>query len=159
MADLAAAQRYEEAAMVRDRLSALLGAVRRHRLVEALRAADRCVVRRAGVTWIVHQARLVDVRIEGSAGGALPVDPPDAPVRDRPLARTQVDEALCLARHFEQHAAELEVVGCDGAWRFPVGADEALPRLDRRGPAAAVPQPSANGPTTAPSRSMPSAFA
>ena len=35
-------QRFEEAATTRDRLSTLLGAVRRHLLVEALRSAETC---------------------------------------------------------------------------------------------------------------------
>jgi DNA polymerase-3 subunit epsilon len=131
MADLGAMQRFEEAALVRDRLSALLGAARRHHLVEALREAGRTELRGAGVVWVVDSARLVDVRIDGSAAGALPVDAPDPPVTGRPLGRTQVDEALCLARHFEQHATTLQIVSCTGAWRFPVAFDDALPRLTR----------------------------
>jgi DNA polymerase-3 subunit epsilon len=157
MTDLAGAQRYEDAASVRDRLSALLGAARRHLLVEALREAGRCAVRRDGVTWVVHEARLVDVRLDGSAAGALPVEPPEPPVPGRPLARTQVDEALCLARHFEQHAERVQVVECEGTWRFPVAVDDELPRLDRR-PRTGQ-DASANGPTTAPSRSIPSTLA
>jgi DNA polymerase III subunit epsilon len=135
MTELAASQRFEEAALVRDRLSALLGAVRRHHLVEALRSAGRVDVRRrgpsGGIVWIVDRARLVDVRVEGSAGGALPVDPPEAPRPAGPLGRALVDEALCLARHFDQHAADVEVVACTGAWNFPLAADEAIAPLPR----------------------------
>jgi DNA polymerase-3 subunit epsilon len=132
MADLAAQQRFEEAALVRDRLSALLGAIRRHHLVESLRRAGRCEVRRGDVTWIVDGARLLDVAVVGTAGRALPVAAPE-PVSDGvPLSRTQVDEALCLARHFEKHAGSVEVVRCTGAWTFPVDVTDRLPELDRR---------------------------
>lgn len=134
MAELAAAQRYEEAAMVRDRLSALLGAVRRDRLVAALLAAGRCTVRRGDATWVVDAARLVDVTIAGTAGRALPVDPPPAPEPGRPLSRAQIDEALCLARSFDQRADSLEVLTCSGTWQFPVSASDALPRLHHDSP-------------------------
>jgi DNA polymerase-3 subunit epsilon len=133
MADLAAAQRYEEAALVRDRLSALLTAVRRQQLVTALLDGDRCTVRRDGVTWVIDRARLVDVTMSGEVGRALPVDPPDAPADGRPIRRQQVDEALCLAKYFDRHAARLDVVTCSGAWRFPLGDAAQMPRLDTRG--------------------------
>ena len=115
--------------MVRDRLSALLNAVRRHQLVAALRAADRCVVRRGDTTWVVDRARLTDTSISGAVGRALPVDAPDAPCDGRPIDRRQVDEALCLAKYFDKHAARIEVVQCSGEWRFPIDTSDQLPRL------------------------------
>ncbi len=133
MAELAASQRFEEAAMVRDRLGALLRAARRHQLVEAVRAAGRVEVRRLGrngaTTWVVDAARLTDASVTGEVGRALPVDPPDPPEHGRPLAPHQVDEALCLATFLDQHAAQLEVLACSGAWSFPVEASGELPRL------------------------------
>ena len=129
MSRLAAAQRYEEAALVRDRLSALLGAVRRHQLVEALRAADRCIVRRGDTTWVIDRGRLTDTSISGEVGRALPVDAPDAPCEGRPVDRRQVDEALCLAKYFDKHAGRIEVVQCSGEWRFPIGSTDQMPRL------------------------------
>jgi DNA polymerase-3 subunit epsilon len=98
MARLAMAQRYEEAALTRDRLSALQGAVVRTRQMGELLARGRFEVSRDGVTWVVDHARLVDVRVTGSAGGALPAAPPPAPDAGRPLPRTLADEALVLAR-------------------------------------------------------------
>ena len=132
MTDLALRQRYEEAALARDRMSALLGAVRRHRLVESLREAGRCEVRRGEVTWVVDTARLVDVRVHGVAGRALPVAPPASVEPGRPLGRTQIDEALCLARFFDKHAATIEVASCSGTWTFPIEVSDAVPKLDRR---------------------------
>jgi DNA polymerase-3 subunit epsilon len=129
MSRLAAAQRFEEAAMVRDRLSALLNAVRRHQLVAALRAADRCVVRRGDTTWVIDRARLTDTSISGAIARALPVDAPDAPGEGRPIDRKQVDEALCLAKYFDKHAHRIEVVECSGEWRFPIDTSDKLPRL------------------------------
>lgn len=141
MGQLAAAQRFEEAAIVRDRLSALLGAARRDELVRTLRTAGRVTVRRGDVVWVVDDARLVDTMLDGAVGRALPVDPCDPPVADHPLGRHHVDEALCLAKHFDRHAADLEVIACTGEWRFPISAREELPRLPRRAhePGASTP--------------------
>jgi DNA polymerase III subunit epsilon len=131
MSELAAAQRFEEAAMVRDRLRALLGAVRRQQLVESVRALDRCVVRRDGTSWVIDRARLVDVTIDGAVGRALPVGPPDPVDRDRPMTRHTVDEALVLAKYLDRHADRIEVLECSGTWSFPLLVTDELPRLDR----------------------------
>jgi DNA polymerase-3 subunit epsilon len=98
MRTLAAAQRFEEAAMARDRLSALEGAIKRTRQMEGLLARGRFETTRGDVTWVVDHARLVDVRVAGSTAGALPAAPPAAPEPGRPLPRTLADEALVLAR-------------------------------------------------------------
>jgi DNA polymerase-3 subunit epsilon len=146
MADLAATQRYEEAALVRDRLQALLAAIRRQQLVSALMAGDRCVVRRGGVSWVVDQGRLVDVSISGEVGRALPVDPPEPPAHGRPVHRHHVDEALCLAKYFDKQGSRLEVVSCTGTWGFPLTDLPTMPRLDDQsigGGAAPVSVPSA----------------
>lgn len=126
MTELAAAQRFEEAAMVRDRVSALLGAVRRQRLTDALRAADRCTVRHGDRAWVVEHGRLVDVVVTGTAGRALPVDPPDPVDVTLPLPRRHVDEVLVLAKYFDKHADRLEIVSCTGEWRFPLEAPPGL---------------------------------
>lgn len=131
MGRLAATQRYEEAALVRDRLSALLSAVRRHQLVAALRAAERCVIRRGDTTWVIDGARLIDTSMSGEAGRALPVDPPAAPAVGHPLDRRQIDEALCLAKYFDKHAHRVEVTQCSGLWLFPIPTSDEMPRLTR----------------------------
>lgn len=131
MAALAGQQRFEEAATLRDRLQALLGAVKRHRLVETLRSADRAQISVAGTTWIVEHARLVDVTREGSATKALPVEPPEAVPLGTPLSREMIDEALVLAKFFEKHA-ESTLATCTGDWDFPVAANDRIPPLARR---------------------------
>lgn len=144
MADLAAGQRFEEAALVRDRLRALLAAVRRHHLVDALRSLDRCVVRRGASTWTIDRGRLVEVVmdgvidgvIDGAAAPSLPAAPPEPMPLDRPLTRSTIDEALVLAKFLDRHAHRLDVVECSGRWTFPISVSDELPRLDRRSAAA-----------------------
>jgi DNA polymerase-3 subunit epsilon len=98
MNTLAAAQRFEEAAMVRDRISALEGAVRRTLMMNQLLGRGRFEVTDGDVTWIVDRARLIDVRVAGSTAGALPAPPPDPPEPGQPVPRLLADEALVLAR-------------------------------------------------------------
>lgn len=98
MQALAAQQRFEEAAVARDRLSALEGAITRTRQMERLVARGRFEASRGDITWVVDGARLVDVRVAGSTAGALPAPPPPAPTPGRPLPRLLADEALLLAR-------------------------------------------------------------
>jgi DNA polymerase-3 subunit epsilon len=125
MLDLAANQRFEEAATTRDRLSTLLGAVRRHLLVEALRSAERAEVSFGESTWIIDRGRLIDATRIGAPGRALPVPPPEASTAPV-LSREQIDEALCLARFCDKRADRL-VVRCSGTWAFPIG--DRLPEL------------------------------
>ncbi|MEM8619868.1 MAG: DEDD exonuclease domain-containing protein [Actinomycetota bacterium] len=125
MMQLAAEQRFEEAALARDRLDALLTALKRHRQVEALRAAGQVDVHRGDVVWHIDGARLLDVTVRGTVGRALPIEAHDAPPTDQPLPRTLIDEALCLARFIERHHATLQVK-CDGEWRFPLDHPQLL---------------------------------
>jgi DNA polymerase-3 subunit epsilon len=98
MTALAAEQRFEEAAMARDRLSALDGAVLRTRQMTDLLARGAFETTSGDITWVIDRARLVDVRVAGSTAGALPAAPPDPPTPGRPLPRSLADEALLLAR-------------------------------------------------------------
>jgi DNA polymerase-3 subunit epsilon len=125
MLDLAAGQRFEEAAITRDRLSTLLGAVRRHLLVDALRRAESAEVSVGDTTWIIDRGRLLDATRTGTPGRALPVPPPE-PCAAGVLAREQIDEALCLARFCDKRADVLAVT-CSGTWMFPIG--DRLPDL------------------------------
>jgi DNA polymerase-3 subunit epsilon len=125
MLELAAAQRFEEAAATRDRTSALLGAVRRHLLVDALCTAERAEVTYGESTWIIDRGRLIDATRTGQVGRALPVPPPEPGVA-AVLSREQIDEALCLARFCDKRAERL-AVRCSGSWTFPIG--DRLPDL------------------------------
>jgi DNA polymerase-3 subunit epsilon len=131
MMRLAHQQRFEEAAVTRDRLSALVGAAKRHHLVDALRRAGTVELSDGTSTWTIERARLIGAARVGTVARALPVpaDPPgvgptapDAAV----LSRHEIDEALCLGRFCERRAASL-TVHCTGEWRFPVS--DRLPSL------------------------------
>ncbi len=129
MIDLAAQQRFEEAASLRDRLRALIGASRRHALVETLRSAGQADITYGAVTWHVDRARLIDASVarggDGTVGRALPVRPPE-PCTAAVLPRESIDEALCLARFCDKQGTRLEVRST-GPWAFPIG--DRLPDL------------------------------
>ncbi len=128
MTRLATQHRFEEAASARDRLGALLDAVRRHALVEALRALGRAELRLDEVVWVVEDAQLVAVAPVGELALPPPVDAPPPPAPGAPLGREHIDEALCLARFIDARASRLDV-SCTGDWRFPVDVLAAVPRL------------------------------
>ncbi len=130
MARLAAEQRFEDAATMRDRIGVLLDASRRTALVGALRGAGRATIRWRDMTWVVEDARLVESVRDGTVARALPVDPPVGGAERVVLAPDQIDEALCLARFLDDHSHELQVA-CDGTWQFPVGASAEVPALVR----------------------------
>ena len=73
MMQLAHQQRFEEAASVRDRVTALVGAAKRFHLVEALRHAERAEVTYGESTWTIERGATrrcgeVGVRVAGAAG-------------------------------------------------------------------------------------------
>src|SRR5690606_29610059 len=118
-------QRFEEAAATRDRLTALVGATRRHLLIEAIRRVGRAEITLGGSTWIIDRGRLLDATKVDTISRALPVAAPE-PCTASVLARDCVDEALCLARFCDKRADRLQV-RCAGTWTFPVG--DRLPDL------------------------------
>lgn len=125
----AAQQRYEEAALTRDRLSAWLAALERRRLTEALRRAERAEIRMGSSRWLVEHARLLDATTAGEVGRSLPVPAPDPTEIERVLTVTQIDEALCLARFCNARADRL-VVTSSGPWSFPLPPAPTISRLD-----------------------------
>jgi hypothetical protein len=105
--------------------------VKRHRLIETLRAAGRVEATIDDSTWIIDRGRLIDAVRAGAASRRLPVVPPEAVPLGSPLPREAVDETLVLARFFEKHADDV-VVRCTGDWDFPVAAPDRVPKLPRR---------------------------
>jgi DNA polymerase-3 subunit epsilon len=138
MAELAGAQRFEEAAAVRDRAAAFAAAVRRQRLAESLRAAGALHVRSGAVDLHVVRGRLVasgdglPMPLAVEADGAGSAD-------DRPPGRLEIDEMLILARHLADGGRKVQLLECDGTWTSPVGraADPAPLRRDPATRAAA----------------------
>jgi DNA polymerase-3 subunit epsilon len=122
MVTLARSRRFEEAAAVRDRARALSGAVRRQRMMDALRRAGRVELRAGDVEMTIDGARLVELRAGGGLPFGLPLEPAPATSDDLPLGRQAVDEALCIARYLDRHASRVELRACSGEWSSVLAA-------------------------------------
>ena len=123
MAALAAAERFEEAADVRDRAAALAQALGRQRRTDALRRAG--VVRLAFGSDAGAEVRNgVLVRTwTGEPGLPLAVGP-EPPPPDGPLPCEVADEVGCIAGWLEAEAGRVRLEHCDGGLASVV---EALP--------------------------------
>ena len=132
IAALAADDRFEEAADVRDRADALSSALRRQRRFDQLRRARRVHIELPGHGGIaLDHGRLVHVwdaaqlpfaiADDGSAGRD-DCDPLDAPLRDplAPVPRELADELACIASWMERSAATVVVEHCDGELATPL---------------------------------------
>ncbi len=127
---LATQQRFEEAAELRDKMSALRMVLRRHHLIARLRSLDTVEVSRGEVTWRIEHGRLTDVRTPPQLVWTLGSSPPEPELDlNQPLAREAVDEALVLAKFLDRHSAQLEVTAERRHWRFPLEMSEDLARL------------------------------
>ena len=124
IAVLAAEERYEEAADVRDRAAALSAALRRQRRFDLLRRAGR-VRFQVGDAWAELDNGLL--RRCGSID-----DPPSLldndetespPVVDGPPSRNEADELLCIARWLDDNAHRISLELTTGELAEP------LPRL------------------------------
>lgn len=123
MAILAAGERYEEAADVRDRLAAFVDAHRRVRRFELLRRAGRLVVGFGARRAVFDQGRLVAT--EDVHAPSLFATPPvrAEPDGNRPTEPADADELTIVAGWLERNAHRLELEHCDR----PLAS--ALPRL------------------------------
>ncbi|MGY6500253.1 MAG: DEDD exonuclease domain-containing protein [Acidimicrobiales bacterium] len=120
MHELASAERFEEAASVRDRAAALSSAIDRRHRVEQLRRAGRVVIEVPGHggaeiihgllvrAWGPEQA---DAQLQVALPG---LDDPTGPPIDLPAARDHIDEHLCILRWIDDHRATLLVRRADG---------------------------------------------
>lgn len=137
MRALAAAERFEEAADVRDRAAALASALRRQRRFDALRRAGRVVVEVDGRS----RAELLAGRLvrtwtlgpQGLAAVPLPLDlDPAAPDHvgtsaTDPLPKALADELACVASWFDRQAHRIEVLSAEAD---PRAADLILPSFE-----------------------------
>lgn len=140
---LAAAERFEEAADVRDRAAALTHALRRQRRVDAIRRAGRVVLEIAGAGGaVLEQGRLtetfpdlpdVPAMLEPGMAASLARPPAfDLTVAptlglelDRlsplaPLARDQADELACVIAFLEAKAHRVRILHCEHDWCSPL---------------------------------------
>ncbi len=123
MTALAAADRYEEAADMRDRAAALARALTRQRLHDALRRSGRMEIE--VLAEPSRRVVLTNGRLGPDAGQLSLLDGDPDPGPDGPLPRHLVDELACVASWLEAEARSVRVVHCEGPWSFPV------PRLPR----------------------------
>jgi DNA polymerase-3 subunit epsilon len=120
MEAMASAERFEEAAELRDRAAALAGAIHRQRRLDGLRRAGRVVVELAGgVAVELDGGRLVRTW----SGDARPLPLDDVRV---PLPHQDADEVACIAGWLDKEAHRIRLVSCDGELTSPVAA---LPRF------------------------------
>ena len=137
MAALASADRYEEAADMRDRAAALARALTRQRQLDALRQAGRMELEVLGEPGASGSRRVVlsGGRLAGDVGQLSLLDGDGDgdgdPDPGRPLPRHLVDELSCVTSWLEAEASSVRVLHCEGPWSFP------LPRLPRFEPAKA----------------------
>lgn len=100
MRTLAEAERFEEAATVRERADAVTRAVHRHRRLDMMGRIDGLLVKdQAGVT------------IELGAGGSLSTG--QLFESDRPGS---LDEALCVASWLQRNADDVELLSASGTF-------------------------------------------
>jgi len=116
MLQLARAHRFEEAAGVRDRAQALAGAIRRQRMIDHLRRAERIELTIDGIRFELDHGRLLHSGPAGELSLGLPLGPPDPVPVDRSMPRDAVDETLCIARYLDSSAARVILHGCSGEW-------------------------------------------
>lgn len=109
MVVLAAAERFEEAAAVRDRAGAFVAAISRQRKLDAIERVGR-------------------LEVETSTGQRIVLDSGDgSPPRT-------LDEALCITRWLDRHADRLRVVEADGPFCTPLpGLPDFEPRPEPGG--------------------------
>jgi len=129
---LAADERFEEAADMRDRAAALSSALRRQQRFDALRRAGRVVVEVDGRSRAeLLRGRLVrtwTLTKTGIAAVPLPLDldpeapdaldaplPGDPTVPGAPLPKALADELACVAQWFDRQSHRITILQCDGS--------------------------------------------
>jgi DNA polymerase-3 subunit epsilon len=130
MGALAAAQRFEDAALVRDRLQAFTQAIGRQQLNEQLRRAGTLEVRIGDVVHHIDHGIVVETRghdalfdpLRYAATSAQVLDALHAPepptALDLPIPTAVVDEVSLVARHLTSRGALVEQ--CSGEWSSPI---------------------------------------
>ena len=129
--DLAADERYEEAADTRDRAAALSQALQRHRRFAMWRGSGRVVLSLPDGSGVeLQHGRLVHAwdAASGPPAPSLQLQPGEAPTGT--VARDEADELLCVGQWLDREAANVRLLHADGVLASP------LPRLARFEPGA-----------------------
>ena len=141
---LAASQRFEEAAEMRDRTQALVQALNRQRRCDQLRSAGSVSVSSGDIHYDIESGVLVNTRredqlfspivshhskvLQGVVDHLHPHQPES--LDNGPLTRHVFDEVMCIARFLEDESTHPVLEGCSGHWASPVQAVPELRRLD-----------------------------
>ncbi|MFZ4718919.1 MAG: DEDD exonuclease domain-containing protein [Ilumatobacteraceae bacterium] len=126
---LAIAQRYEEAALTRDRAQAFAGALARQRLMDQLRVAGDVGIRLQDTTYHLRDGVLLDAALDGQLPTGLELAPPETVPAPAPLPRHAADEVLCLARAIERASYHARLLWCSGEWTWPATPVPEVTRL------------------------------
>jgi hypothetical protein len=126
---LAITQRYEEAALARDRARAFSAAIGRQRLFDQLRSAGDVGVRLHDTVYHLRDGVLIDVAPDGQLATGLELPPPETPPAPAPLPRHAADEVLCLARAIERASYHARLLWSDGEWSWPATPVPEVTRL------------------------------
>jgi DNA polymerase-3 subunit epsilon len=155
---LAQVQRFEEAALMRDRILALQSALHRQRRLNELRAAGRVTIEASSPQGIIQyefdRGILLETRREGQLVDSTNVSlvgplasllsdfllprsreeesPADAESGQRhpPVHRLEVDELLCVSRFLDETVPSMRLLRCEGRWSSP---SRAIPELEGLG--------------------------
>jgi DNA polymerase-3 subunit epsilon len=126
---LAIAQRYEEAALARDRAHAFAGAITRQRLFDQLRSAGDVGIRLHDTELHLRHGVLLEASFDGQLPTPLELAPPEAAPFPAPLSRHAADEVLILARAIERASFHARLLWCSGDWSWPVSPVPQVTRL------------------------------
>ena len=148
MAALASAERFEEAADLRDRAAALARALTRQRQLDALRRAGRVEIEvadePAAPAGAVRRVVLTAGRLVAApdpAQLALADSIADDPGPDHPVLPHLVDELACVSAWLDAETRRIRLLHCEAPWTLPVPC---LPRFEParpRSPAGAPGRP------------------
>jgi DNA polymerase-3 subunit epsilon len=119
VARLAAEQRYEEAALTRDRANAYAAALSRHQQSDRLRAAGDLGVRIGDTVLHVRDGVLVAAHPDGQLDTGLDLPPPLVDPYPAALPAAAADETWCLGRAFERAGDRLRLLWCSGGYSLP----------------------------------------
>ena len=129
MAALACAERFEEAADVRDRAEALSTALHRQRRAEQLRRSGTIELDLGnGMHVELEDGRLLRSWTDGELALGVTCEPPDA--GDTPwVPPALADELLCVAAWLDKNTSRVRLVRCDGTLASPLPAVPQLLRV------------------------------
>jgi DNA polymerase-3 subunit epsilon len=133
MESLAHAERFEEAADVRDRAVALAGALIRKRRMDQLRTAGLLELRTPDGVTVRLQHGVLDEHGVAADGSLFAACSPAPEPGEGPVPRDLADELDCVAQFLEKHGATLHLLRCSGGWASPaVPVDDFRPRQPAR---------------------------